>query len=294
MKTDPNPAMEARPLPHNLDAERAVLGAILLDGTVPSKALSAAQQAICGTDFFLDAHRRIFRVMAELGETGRPVDLVTLSEYLDSKRELEAAGGPAYLIGLMDGLPRAANVRHYANIVAEKAALRRIAHAAHAVAETALEPGTTAAGIQEKLAGLLALAPRTNAPGLRTVTANELLALELPPREMILDPVLAAQSLAMIYSKRGVGKTFIALSMAHAVAKGAAFLRWNAPKPRRVLFIDGELPVTVLRERLSSIVRDCELLRIITPDLQGAAMPDLSSAVGQALVEARLNGDELI
>jgi putative DNA primase/helicase len=76
--------------------------------------------------------------------------------------------------------------------------------------------------------------------------------MDIKPREMMMDPILPVQGLAMIHAKRGVGKTHIALGIGVAVASGKDFLRWKAPKPRKVLFVDGELPASVLK---SEIVR---------------------------------------
>lgn len=86
------------------------------------------------------------------------------------------------------------------------------------------------------------------------VSCNEFLQLKLPPQEAILDPWLSTQGLAMIYAPRGIGKTHVALGIAHAVASGSEFLKWRAPKPRGVLYIDGEMPANMMQERLASIV----------------------------------------
>ncbi len=124
-----------RPLPQNLDAERSVLGAILLD----NHALNAAIEKLKPEDFFLDQHRRIFNQMIELGETQQGIDLVTLSDQLHRRGELEAAGGAAYLAQLVDGVPHVTHLEHYARIVKEKSLLRHLIHATHAIQQTALE-----------------------------------------------------------------------------------------------------------------------------------------------------------
>jgi len=123
-----------RPLPNNLDAERSVLGACLLDNA----AIPVAGQVIGGEHFFLDQHRRVFNAMQALAATG-PVDLVTLSEALHRAGELEAAGGAPYLASLADGMPKVSNVAHYAAIVKEKAILRNVIHACHNIQQRAFE-----------------------------------------------------------------------------------------------------------------------------------------------------------
>ena len=123
-----------RPLPHNLDAERSILGAILLD----NHALNPAIEKLKTDDFFLDPHRRIFERMIALAEAQQAIDLVTLTEDLHRSGGLEAAGGAAYLAQLVDGVPRISNVEHYARIVKEKSMLRNLAHTALAIQERAL------------------------------------------------------------------------------------------------------------------------------------------------------------
>jgi AAA domain len=85
---------------------------------------------------------------------------------------------------------------------------------------------------------------------LHPVGFDDFLSLDIPPREMLLTPILPERSLAMLYAPRGVGKTLLGLSIGLAVASGARLLRWSAPAPRRVLYIDGEMPITSLQERI--------------------------------------------
>jgi putative DNA primase/helicase len=82
----------------------------------------------------------------------------------------------------------------------------------------------------------------------------DFLALEVPPREMLLAPILPERSLSMLYAPRGIGKSWLGLSIGLAVASGGSVLRWNAPRPRRVLFVDGEMVLSDLQTRLNSIL----------------------------------------
>jgi replicative DNA helicase len=124
-----------RPLPQNLDAERSILGAILLD----NHALNTAIENLKPEDFFLEQHRRVFNQMIALGENQQAIDLVTLTESLHRVGELESSGGAPYLASLADGMPRVSNVEHYARIVREKALLRNLIHATHNIQQRALE-----------------------------------------------------------------------------------------------------------------------------------------------------------
>jgi replicative DNA helicase len=128
-------AILERPLPQNLDAERSILGAILLD----NHALNAAIENLKPEDFFLEQHRRVFNQMIALGEAQQAIDLVTLTESLHRTGELESSGGAPYLASLADGMPRVSNVEHYARIVREKALLRNLIHATHNIQQRALE-----------------------------------------------------------------------------------------------------------------------------------------------------------
>jgi replicative DNA helicase len=136
----PSDSTIERPLPNNLEAERSILGAILLD----NHALNAAVEKIRSEDFFLSQHRQIFERMIQLGEKQQAIDVVTLMEDLSRRGELEAAGGIAYLSQLADGLPRVTNVEHYARIVKEKAVLRSLIFSASAIQEQALAAGDDA------------------------------------------------------------------------------------------------------------------------------------------------------
>src|ERR1700735_3126324 len=123
-----------RPLPHNLEAERSILGAVLLD----NHALNAAVEKLRSEDFFLSQHRHIFERMIQLGEKQQAIDTVTLMEDLSRGGLLEASGGVPYLSQLADGLPRVTNVDYYARIVKEKAVLRSLIHSASVIQEQAL------------------------------------------------------------------------------------------------------------------------------------------------------------
>ena len=98
----PDVAAPQRTLPHNLEAEKSVLGAILIN----NEAFNHAAELIDAKDFFRDAHRRIFDRMVELSERGNAIDFITLKEALSKNGDLEEVGGPAYVASLADGVPR--------------------------------------------------------------------------------------------------------------------------------------------------------------------------------------------
>jgi replicative DNA helicase len=128
-------AAAERTLPHNLEAERSVLGAILID----NESFNIAASVIDARAFFRDAHRRIFDRMVALAERSQPIDLVTLKEELERSGEVEEVGGPAYIASLVDGVPRATNVEYYAKIVKEKSTLRSLIFSANKILSNAYE-----------------------------------------------------------------------------------------------------------------------------------------------------------
>jgi replicative DNA helicase len=136
----PEATISERTLPHNLEAERSVLGAILLH----NDAFNLAAEVIDSGDFFRDAHRRIFDRMVKLSERSNAIDLVTLKDELSKSGELDEVGGPAYIAALVDGVPRSMNVEHYARIIKEKATLRNLIFSANKILATAYDGGEDA------------------------------------------------------------------------------------------------------------------------------------------------------
>jgi hypothetical protein len=118
--------------------------------------------------------------------------------------------------------------------------------------------------------------------------------LALPEREAFLDPILSSKSLALLYGPRGLGKTFAALGIAWAAAAGASFLGWRAPRPHRVVYVDGEMAADDLRERLALFGPPPATLDLILADLVDGVMPDLAHYDGQKRLMASWDDPELI
>jgi putative DNA primase/helicase len=142
---------------------------------------------------------------------------------------------------------------------------------------------------------------RATRPRLKAVDIESFLSLEIPPRQMVLAPILPTQGLIMIFAKRGVGKTYLGLNIAYAIACGGEFLRWHAPEPRRVLYIDGEMSGADMQHRIAEVVQgspkepqSADSFRIITPDLQSEGVPNLSTAEGQDAVDEHLDGVSVV
>ncbi|PAU76247.1 replicative DNA helicase [Halomonas salipaludis] len=122
--------------PHSLEAEQSVLGGLMLD----NQAWDTVSERLVGGDFYRYEHRLVFNAMQGLAEGGHPLDVVTLSEALENRDQLDTVGGLAYLAELARNTPSASNIRAYADIVRERATLRKLIQAANQVAESAFAP----------------------------------------------------------------------------------------------------------------------------------------------------------
>jgi replicative DNA helicase len=222
----------ARPLPQNLDAERSILGAILLD----NHALNAAVERLRPEDFFLDQNRRIFECMIALSELQQSIDLITLSEELGRRGEMEASGGIAYLAQLSDGVPRVANVEHYARIVKDKAVLRNLIYASANIQQRALDAEEDADTIMDEAeAGIFRLAEERVRTGLIAVRelvrenysrlekifseGRQITGLSTGYAQMDADTAgLQDSELIIVAARPSMGKTSLALNLAENVA----------------------------------------------------------------------------
>jgi putative DNA primase/helicase len=134
---------------------------------------------------------------------------------------------------------------------------------------------------------------------LKSIGYDEFLAMDMPPREMLLDPILPERSLAMLYAPRGVGKTLLSLSIGLAVASGSPLLRWQAPRQRRVLYVDGEMPLVSLQERLRAIstglgaVIPNDGFRVLAADNTENGL-SIGSEEGQRAIDPLLSGVDLV
>ncbi|WP_027339652.1 replicative DNA helicase [Halonatronum saccharophilum] len=121
--------------PNSLDAEKSTLGSMLLDRDAIAKVI----EILKSDDFYRQAHSIIFNAINRLFDKGEPVDLVTITEELREKEELESVGGASYITSLVNSVPTAANVEYYAKIVEEKSILRRLIKISHQMSQLAYE-----------------------------------------------------------------------------------------------------------------------------------------------------------
>ncbi len=140
-----------RGLPSNVEAERSILGAILLDNAVCNQAMELLRRE----DFFLDSHRRIFDKMISLTERLMPIDLITLSDELRRAGEFEQIGGATYIASLIDGVPRTDTIEPYAKLVKQKSMLRKLISASQQIVSLAFEEEDDADVIIDKAEHLI-------------------------------------------------------------------------------------------------------------------------------------------
>jgi hypothetical protein len=246
-----------RELPQNLEAERSVLGAVLLEAGV----LARVVPILGADDFFADAHRRIFFAMLRMASQSTAIDLVTVKDELVRAGALEKAGGAAYLTSLVDNVPDVANVEHYARIVKEKSSARRLVSVGQQLVRGALS--------QEEGAG--ESARRTieeilrESPGAPTLPSISTSLLDLdenppPPVRWAVDGLLPERALCLLFGKPFGGKSLFALQLCLYGAAQVPFLPppdgssagFTMPRPLRILYLDEEmgLPLLCKRERM--------------------------------------------
>jgi len=132
--------------PQNIEAEQSVLGSILLE----NEAISSVLEILIAEEFYRESHRRIFLSMIELFEKNEPIDLITLTNVLKSKNQLDDVGGGTYLASLVDSIPTTANIIYYTKIVKEKAILRRLIDTATEIIARGYEDGGDVADLLDQ------------------------------------------------------------------------------------------------------------------------------------------------
>jgi putative DNA primase/helicase len=295
-----------RPL-HSESAQRAVLGSALLDNSLIRGPLAD----LSVTDFVGSDHRELYAAMLKHSEDGIPFDPVTIAQVFEDRDGPDRASRYEGISDLMDGaVPDPGLVKQHVRTILNYSRQRRLQLLSEFVVQS-LGAGTSPHVIEQTLAKklqylqsgcdlegrVLPASDGDHIHALKAVRADQLLTMEIKPRQMLLDPILPEQGLVMLYGYRGTGKTYITLGIAVAVASGRTFLKWAAPQPRSVLYVDGELPAKTTQERIRTILGDNpppDGLRIVTPDLQEWPMPNLATGDMQQRLEPHLAGTDLV
>jgi hypothetical protein len=236
-------------LPVSQEAERAILGAILLNDSLWSQAAQLKPE-----DFSLDAHRRIYGRMCNLQKCGRPVDMILLVEELGSHKELDAIGGMAYLSSLIDGVPERPSIEHYVCILKNNAVLRETAKFGESLSQYVSQPGASPDAVRGRIAAFQAkldsAMPKTSSRIQRWEQIPTLDRLPVGDVDWVVEGMIPAGSVVLWAGESGSYKTWLSLFLAKAVHEGDDFLgRKTVQRP--VLYLDRENPSQLIQERCS-------------------------------------------
>ncbi len=273
-------------LPHSIEAEQSVLGGLLLSDDHWD---TVAEQVAFG-DFYRPDHRLIFRHMAKLAETNEPIDPVTVADALNASGELENAGGFGYLAQLAKDTPSASNIRAYATVVRDRAALRHLIQAAQDIADSGYSPEGRSSDelideAERKIMQITEQGPKAGGP----VDVNPLLTRAVERIDELynsggditglstgyaeLDGMtsgLQKSDLVIVAGRPSMGKTSFAMNLVeHAVL--------NQDKP--ILVFSMEMPADQLIVRMLSSIGRIDQTRIRNGKLEQEDWPKLSAAV---------------
>lgn len=241
--------------PHNVEAEQGVLGSMLLQ----RDAIARVAEMIRGEDFYREAHRRIYAAIADLFERGEPVDLITVTDRLKARGQLDNVGGAVYVTSLLNAVPTAANVEHYIRLVLRDGVKRglltlaaEVAHATndgHDPEELLTLAGRSVEGLRERLES----AADQRAARAGAVTLEELLADTSPDPPALVDGLVWPQTITLVAGPTKTGKTQAILQLARAVVGGQPVIGLRIPAPVPVLYVGQEDAPWALRKRMRGI-----------------------------------------
>ena len=283
--------------PQSLEAEEAVLGAMMIDDAAANKAIGLLKSS---NYFYKEAHRKIFEAMLVLSEESNPIDTVSVSNELKKKKSLKSVGGLYYLTGLVDKVPTAANIETYASIVKEKGILRNLISASHYMSKKAFESGEDVATIlDEAEQSIFSLTQQKDnklfqhiqpiltqaIQNLEKMQSKKGAVVGIPSGIIDLDNVTAGfrkSDLIVIAGRPSMGKTALALS----VARNAAL---ESKVPTAIFSL--EMSSDQLAQRLLSSEARIDGQKARTGRLQPARWKDITLASGK-LADAPLFIDD--
>lgn len=264
----------AETMPASVPMECAILGALLL---YPER---YGEVSLTPDDFSLDSHRVIYARVTEAANSGEPWDLLTVTENLRARGELDRIGGIGYLTGLSEGIPRGMNLEHHAKRLREQAALRRAIHGAQALICQATQPGVSLADVEQHVSeiqeSLQADAARMG--GIRDMSEiPDPFSFDVGAVEYVVDDLIPHGALILLSGEPGIGKSYLALALAVATARSDDFLGRSC-ECVPVVILDRENPLALVQQRLQMLKGvTCPGLRI-----WGGWMKDEPPALGDS------------
>lgn len=313
-----NEAAQLKTAPHSLEAERAVLGACLLD----AGELDNVRQVLSARDFYAPAHRLIYECVCRLADAGTPCDVVTLGDELQSGGDLERVGGLSYLSGLIDAVPATSAALSYAKIIVEHAQVRALAEAVYAVLSAIQDGGLSAQELLELAEKLVYEIAQKRRRG-ELISLSELL---LPVYQMMSDIKAASGvtgvptfgdldrlylsglqkgDLVLLAARPGCGKTSMAMNIAQNAAvrhgKTVAVFSLEMPKEQlvqRMLCTQAKVDHSRVRKgmassgdfsRLAQAVSEMAQARIYIDDSMSISVSGMRSKCRKLKLEAGLD-----
>ncbi|MCB1848422.1 MAG: AAA family ATPase, partial [Halieaceae bacterium] len=274
--------------PHSIEAEQSVLGGLLLS----ADGWDAVAEAVTDSDFYRPDHRLIFRQIARLAEAAEPVDVITVADKLEARGELATAGGLPYLAELAQNTPSASNIRAYAQVVSERASLRKLIEAAQEIADSGFNPeGRTPDELideaERRIMQISEQGPKAGGPqGVNPLLQNAIGRIEelfnsggditgLSTGFKDLDGMtsgLQPSDLVIVAGRPSMGKTSFAMNLVeHAILH----------QERPILVFSMEMPADSLIIRMLSSVGRIDQTRIRNGKLEQEDWPKLSTAVSK-------------
>ncbi len=274
--------------PHSIEAEQSVLGGLLLS----ADGWDSVSEAVVDSDFYRTDHRLIFRQIAKLAEASEPVDVITVADKLEARGELESAGGLPYLAELAQNTPSASNIRAYAQVVSERASLRKLIEAAQDIADSGFSPeGRTSDELideaERRIMQISEQGPKAGGPqGVNPLLQTALGRIEelfnsggditgLSTGFKDLDGMtsgLQPSDLVIVAGRPSMGKTSFAMNLVEQ-----AILAQERP----ILVFSMEMPADSLIIRMLSSVGRIDQTRIRNGKLEQEDWPKLSAAVSK-------------
>jgi len=254
-------------LPNNIEAERAILGGILLQNS----ALETVADMLIPSYFFHVHHQKIYQAMLAVHEDELPVDEIHLIEWLSQAKTLEVAGGPAYIAALQDGRQAVTNIEYYAAIVRDKARLRKLIKETEFVQQRALEGSAKIEDLEEQFraaiesnTGILAHNGNGNGNGNGHLGSSlvEFLKMEFPPMEHLIEGLIPRGASVMIVALPHRMKSFFTtgLALACTVATENAMGKLRVERPVKTMLVQVEDPEETVQKRIRDFLTTTQFM----------------------------------